>query len=131
MAIIKVEKRIKGSDGLYTDVVYQKTSADLVVTTTGDVQTDLDSKAPLLHTHNVVSKTSSGFAPQLPNETTITKYLRQDGTWAVPPDTNISSVAWDGITGVPNVFPPEIHTHISVSSIQPTNSEEIWYKIIN
>lgn len=39
-------------------------------------------------TYGVVSKTANGLAPQLPNETTTTKYLRQDGTWVVPPDTN-------------------------------------------
>ena len=32
----------------------------------------------------VVSKESNGLAPMLPNETTITKYLRQDGTWSEP-----------------------------------------------
>lgn len=32
----------------------------------------------------VVSKTANGLVPQLPNETTTTKYLRQDGTWAIP-----------------------------------------------
>ena len=39
-------------------------------------------------TYGVVSKSANGLAPQLPNETTTTKYLRQDGTWVVPPDTN-------------------------------------------
>lgn len=38
-------------------------------------------------TYNVVSKTANGLAPQLPNEEGTTKYLRQDGTWVVPPDT--------------------------------------------
>lgn len=32
----------------------------------------------------IVSKTAIGFVPQLPNETTATKFLRQDGTWSVP-----------------------------------------------
>lgn len=36
----------------------------------------------------VVNKTANGLVPKLPNETTTTKYLRQDGIWAVPPDTN-------------------------------------------
>ena len=36
---------------------------------------------------DVVSKTANGLTPQLPNETTVTKYLRQDGTWSVPPNT--------------------------------------------
>ncbi len=39
-------------------------------------------------TYGVVSKTANGLAPKLPDETTTTKYLRQDGTWAVPPDNN-------------------------------------------
>lgn len=42
-------------------------------------------------TYSVVSKTANGLAPKLPNETTTTKYLRQDGTWAVPPDTNTNT----------------------------------------
>jgi hypothetical protein len=32
----------------------------------------------------LVSKTADGLAPKLPNETSTTKYLRQDGTWQVP-----------------------------------------------
>lgn len=32
-------------------------------------------------TYGVVSKTANGLVPQLPNETTTTKYLRQDGSW--------------------------------------------------
>ena len=39
-------------------------------------------------TYSTASKTSSGLCPQLPNEMTTTKYLRQDGTWATPPDNN-------------------------------------------
>lgn len=41
-------------------------------------------------TYNVVSKSENGLAPQLPNETSTTKYLRQDGTWAVPPNQTYS-----------------------------------------
>lgn len=41
--------------------------------------------------YGVVSKTANGLTPKLPNETTTTKYLRQDGTWAVPPDTNTNT----------------------------------------
>lgn len=39
-------------------------------------------------TYGVVSKSANGLAPKLPDETATTKYLRQDGTWAVPPDNN-------------------------------------------
>lgn len=45
----------------------------------------------------VVSKQANGFAPQLPNETTTTKYLRQDGTWVVPPNTTYSN--WEEYEG--------------------------------
>lgn len=42
-------------------------------------------------TYGVVSKTANGLAPKLPNETATTKYLRQDGTWAVPPNTDTNT----------------------------------------
>lgn len=42
-------------------------------------------------TYGVVSKTADGLAPQLPNETATTKFLRQDGSWAVPPDNNTTT----------------------------------------
>lgn len=45
-------------------------------------------------TYSVVSKTANGLAPQLPNETTTTKYLRQDGTWQVPPDTDTDHMVY-------------------------------------
>ena len=41
------------------------------------------------HLDNVVSKTEAGLAPRLPNETSTTKYLRQDGSWAVPSYTEV------------------------------------------
>ncbi len=44
-------------------------------------------------TPGTVSKTASGLVPQLPDETMTTKYLRQDGTWSIPPDTNTQAVA--------------------------------------
>lgn len=43
-------------------------------------------------TYGVVSKTTNGLCPQLPNETSTTKFLRQDGTWDVPSGTSAGSV---------------------------------------
>ena len=34
--------------------------------------------------YSTVSKSAAGLCPQLPNETTTTKFLRQDGNWVVP-----------------------------------------------
>lgn len=45
-------------------------------------------------TYSVVSKTANGLVPQLPNETTTTKYLRQDGTWQVPPDNDTDHMVY-------------------------------------
>lgn len=57
-------------------------------------------------TYGVVSKTANGLAPQLPNETTTTKYLRQDGSWQVPPNNNTTYAAGTGttITGTNNAI---------------------------
>lgn len=46
----------------------------------------------------VVSKTANGLAPQLPDETATTKYLRQDGTWSIPPDNNTTYSAGTGLS---------------------------------
>ena len=50
-------------------------------------------------TYSVVSKTANGLAPQLPNETATTKYLRQDGSWQVPPNTTygLASTSANGL----------------------------------
>jgi hypothetical protein len=44
-------------------------------------------------TYNVVNTTAAGLTPQLPNEATRTKYLRQDATWEVPPDGKVVQTA--------------------------------------
>lgn len=66
-----------------TDIYIKDTT---VTITKGDgsksTQTTKDTK------YGVVSKTEAGLAPQLPNETATTKYLRQDGTWVAPPNDN-------------------------------------------
>lgn len=50
-------------------------------------------------TYSVTSKTAAGLAPQLPNETATTKYLRQDGTWQVPPGGVIPSAYCETAAG--------------------------------
>lgn len=50
-------------------------------------------------TYEKVDKSSDGLCPKLPNETKTTKYLRQDGSWAVPPNTTyeVASTSADGL----------------------------------
>ena len=63
-----------------------KVSGRTVTVTKGDGSTSTQTTQDT--TYGVVSKSANGLAPKLPDETTTTKYLRQDGTWAVPPDNN-------------------------------------------
>lgn len=87
----------------YNNILYKVTSAISqggTITISGnnanvtdtDIDSELKTKQP---TTGVVSKQGAGLAPQLPNEDTTTKYLRQDGTWAVPPDNN----TWTAMVG--------------------------------
>ena len=57
------------------------------ITVQGETKTTVEDTLNALN-HDVVSKMANGLAPQLPNETTTTKFLRQDGTWEVPPNDN-------------------------------------------
>lgn len=58
-----------------------------------------DLRDPTKAPKSLVSKTGNGLCPQLPNETTTTKYLRQDGKWIKPPNTTT------GATYTPNNLP--------------------------
>ena len=42
-------------------------------------------------TVRTVSKGNTGLCPALPNESTVTKFLRQDGNWAVPPGVSVTN----------------------------------------
>ena len=53
---------------------------------TSNIQTQLNSKASSSHTHANATTSAAGFLPKLGGGTT--NYLRADGTWAKPPDTN-------------------------------------------
>lgn len=61
MAIRKIEMRPPGS-GDYSDILYPKTSADIVEATTGTVQSEIDSlksgKAPTSHNHTIAQITN-------------------------------------------------------------------------
>lgn len=66
-------------------------------------------------TYEKVDKSSDGLCPKLPNETTTTKYLRQDGAWAVPPNTTygVASTSSNGLMS-------------STDKAKLTNLRRIW-----
>ena len=49
-------------------------------------QTNVESPDYIKNKPGVVSKLANGFVPQLPAEDTVTKFLRQDGTWSTVGD---------------------------------------------
>ena len=65
----------------------------------------------------VVSKYANGLAPQLPDEMSTTKFLRQDGTWNVPAGTTSPATATPladdtpGAVGTSSKYAREDHVH--------------------
>ena len=63
---------------------------------TSNIQTQLNGKAASSHTHNNATTTAAGFLPKLGGGTA--NFLRADGTWAKPPDTNTTYSTMTGAT---------------------------------
>ena len=62
-------------------------SADGAAVWGADVDTDT--------TYVVFTRSANGLAPAAPTGTGTTKYLREDGTWQVPPDTDTDTNTWN------------------------------------
>lgn len=63
---------------------------------TSAIQTQLNGKAASSHTHSNATTSAAGFLPKLGGGTT--NFLRADGTWAKPPDTNTTYSQMTGAT---------------------------------
>jgi hypothetical protein len=51
-------------------------------------------------TYSNFTRTVAGLVPN-PGGSSTTRYLREDGTWVIPPDTIVASLAWTSITSRP------------------------------
>ena len=69
-------------------------------------------------TYGIVTKSTNGLCPALPNETSTTKFLRQDGTWVTPPDTQYN--AQNGVKLVSGNFEADIKS-TTKSTLEATN----------
>ena len=77
----------------------------------------------------VVSKTNNGLVPQLPNETTVKKFLRQDGTWAEPPESLLKSGG--AMTGtLSDVSAAQVRNIVILSEEQDTGVDGTIYMVI-
>lgn len=63
---------------------------------TSAIQTQLNGKAASSHSHSNATTSAAGFLPKLGGGTT--NFLRADGTWAKPPDTNTTYSQMTGAT---------------------------------
>ena len=63
---------------------------------TSSIQTQLNNKASSSHAHSTATTSAAGFLPTLGGGTT--NFLRADGTWAKPPDTNTTYSNMSGAT---------------------------------
>ena len=101
---------LNGSDGSKTSVTdanttYTLSSFGVTATATelnymdgvtSNVQSQLNGKAASSHTHSNATTSAAGFLPKLGGGTT--NFLRADGTWAKPPDTNTTYSNMRGAT---------------------------------
>lgn len=126
---------LTGSDGQITSVTDENTTYTLasfgvtatadelnyMTGVTSDIQTQLDGKAAISHTHDVASTSAAGFMPQLSGSTA--EYLRGDGSWAAATAT----VANDSITLAQ--LASDVGT-VAVQSETPTDSNvKLWIQI--
>lgn len=71
--------------------------------------------SPHKKTVRTVSKGNAGLCPALPDEDATTKYLRQDGSWVVPPDTQYTftdknaTLAWSTQKVIATIGGVDIH----------------------
>lgn len=54
-------------------------------------------------TYSNFTRTVAGLVPN-PGGSTTTRYLREDGTWVIPPDTIVTSLPWTSITSRPSAL---------------------------
>ncbi len=79
-------------------ITYELSKSGPMITLTGSDGSETSVKDENI-SYDVVTKTANGLVPKLPDETTTTKYLRQDGAWAdtpVPTAEDIGALPADG-----------------------------------
>lgn len=84
-------------------------------------------------TYSVVSKTENGLCPQLPNETTTTKFLRQDGTWVVPsyPTVNNATLTIQKNGTTVKTFTANASSNVTANITVPTKVSELTDDVVS
>lgn len=90
-------------------------------------QTDTTAVDYIKNKPGVVSKQANGFVPQLPNETSVNKFFRQDGTWAVPnyPTPGVQKTG-DAMTGtLPDTGAAQVR-NITILTQEGSSGNDGW-----
>ena len=90
-------------------------------------QTDTTAVDYIKNKPGVVSKQANGFVPQLPNETSVNKFFRQDGTWAVPnyPTPGVQKTG-DSMTGtLPDTGAAQVR-NITILTQEGSSGNDGW-----
>lgn len=75
------------------------------------------------------SKTAAGLCPALPNESATTKYLRQDGTWQVPPYPSLATTSAAGLMSASDKTKLNgINFTVSTQTFSTGSNQAICYK---
>ena len=84
-------------EGLYIDGNGVRIPAPVQVTSDGKVVVEATAVATVMGASG--ASHASGFTPDTPAQAGSVKYLREDGTWALPPDIHASVMVASGATG--------------------------------
>ena len=90
-------------------------------------QTDDTSVDYIKNKPGTVTKQNIGFVPQLPNETSVNKFFRQDGTWAVPnyPTPGVQKTG-DSMTGtLPDTGAAQVR-NITILTQEGSSGNDGW-----
>lgn len=75
------------------------------------------------------SKTAAGLCPALPNESATTKYLRQDGTWQVPPYPSLATTSAAGLMSASDKTKlNDINLTVTTQTFSTGSNQAICYK---
>lgn len=91
-------------------------------------QTDNTAEDYIKNKPGLVSKTANGLVPQLPDETTVKKFFRQDGIWA---DPNTISKSGDAMTGtLSDISAAQVRNIVILTEEQDTGVDGTIYMVI-
>jgi hypothetical protein len=89
--------RLSGSDASTSDITFTGSGATTITRTSATEFTISSTDTDTNTTYANFTRTVAGLVPN-PGGTTTNRYLREDGTWVIPPDTDTDTNTWDANT---------------------------------